>query len=604
MPHSTSFEANIIDDLVSKLSDAHNSHYGFGAMSCSVYDTAWVSSVTKTVAGVPQYLFPASFIAILNAQLADGSWDGHFTTHAHQNPNSNSADLSSVSSSTLADKILSTMAAIYAMNLHHNEPLQISRTRLPGPRLHDRIAAATSSLDTMLTQWNVDTCNAVGFEVLCPAMLGLLSSQGYDFDFPSKKKLFQIRDIKLARISPKVIYKLAPSALLHSLEAFHGWNVEDFDVSKVKHHLVGGSMMGSPAATASYLMKSPEWDPEAEAYLRMVVECGDGMGSGAVPSAYPSTNFEMLWVVSTLAEYGVWNNVKGTKKLDTILQAIEDTRSITKGLVGFAPGIEPDLDDSAKASIVFSLAGRPGFSAVIVEEFDSERCLKTYRGERDPGVSANCNALMSLLFDTHEFKGKTETIAKVVDFIIAQWTAGGRAIKDKWNLSPYYPIMLITKALAKVLTRWHSGRLSQISAHVIETQLAPLLVDSLQQTLRAQRSDGSWGSIGPYEETAYAVLTLINLVGLPLCDELHQKAQAAIEKGRDFLRGRGNTPCEYLWIEKITFGSQFLMDTYVLTALLADPEIEAVQNAPLHSGSTVSQAVSESMVQGNVLKVR
>jgi len=60
--------------------------------------------------------------------------------------------------------------------------------------------------------------------------------------------------------------------------------------------MVRGSMMASSAATASYLIKTPEWDDEAEAYLRLVIECGDGKGGGGVPSAWPSTNFKILWV--------------------------------------------------------------------------------------------------------------------------------------------------------------------------------------------------------------------------------------------------------------------------------------------------------------------
>jgi hypothetical protein len=97
-----------------------------------------------------------------------------------------------------------------------------------------------------------------------------------------------------------------------------------------------------------------------------------------------------------------------------------------------APGIEPDLDDSAKASIVLSLAGKSGFSSSIVKEFDAATCLKTYRGERDPSVSANCNALMSLLLDPHEYVGKSAIIEKIVDFIFAEWAASKGKIKDKW----------------------------------------------------------------------------------------------------------------------------------------------------------------------------
>lgn len=80
--------------------------------------------------------------------------------------------------------------------------------------------------------------------------------------------------------------------------------------------------MASPSATASYLIRSTEWDDEAEAYLWLAISNCDGKGSGALPSAYPTTNFEVTWfndpdlvvdleliytqVVSILLEAGVW----------------------------------------------------------------------------------------------------------------------------------------------------------------------------------------------------------------------------------------------------------------------------------------------------------
>jgi hypothetical protein len=97
------------------------------------------------------------------------------------------------------------------------------------------------------------------------------------------------------------MYNLGPSAWLHSSGSFHGWGPDKLDVEKIKHHMVEGNMVASPAATASYLMKSKEWNNAAEAYLRMAIRCGEGQGSGCVPSAYPSTSFEILWV-SNLSE--------------------------------------------------------------------------------------------------------------------------------------------------------------------------------------------------------------------------------------------------------------------------------------------------------------
>jgi hypothetical protein len=133
-------------------------------------------------------------------------------------------------------------------------------------------------------------------------------------------------------------------------------------------------------------------------------------------------------------------------------------------------------------------------------------------------------------------------------------------------------MMLITKALAKVLTMFQCGHLPQIASTVIETQLQPLLVDCLQQTCQAQQPNGSWGVVGPYEETSYTVLTLINLAGLSLFSDMRHVIDEAQHQGRQFLLSKDRVSCEYLWIEKITYGSQFLVDAYMLSALHAKPE--------------------------------
>ncbi|PSN61437.1 hypothetical protein BS50DRAFT_578453 [Corynespora cassiicola Philippines] len=567
-----------IDMLVARMLQTYDSRYGLGYMSCSVYDTAWVANVTKTVAGIPQYLFPLSFLAILNAQLPDGSWGGHFHRRRSSSSSSSSSSVTSSKGSTWASKeasysfcdaILSTMASLYTLILHSKHSHQIPEIRLPAPSLDVRISNAVDSLKAMLPRWRIGECNAVGFEVLAPALLDLLSTQGYEFEFPDRVKLLKVRDAKLSRINLEHLHRAAPSALLHSLEAFHG--TDGLDMSKFKHHLVGGSMMASPAATASYLMKSNEWDDSAEAYLRLVVERGDGQGSGAVPSAYPSTNFEMLWVVSTLAEFHVWCPSEGGKWTKSILSMIEQSKSQTNGLVGFAPGIEPDLDDSSKASTILSLIQNAGFSEAIVAEFDGPRCLRTYRGERDPSVSANCNALMSLLMDNQDFADKSSAIEKAVVFVHDAWTDAEGELLDKWNLSIHYPVMLLSRSLTELVLAWTSGRLAPRLDRTMTAQAVPLLVKAALQTLCAQHPDGSWGSMDWCEETAYAVLSLVSFLSLPLPVSLRVVASHAVERGRAFLQ-RGGHEIGFLWIEKITYRSELLREAYVQTALHAVPE--------------------------------
>jgi hypothetical protein len=129
--------------------------------------------------------------------------------------------------------------------------------------------------------------------------------------------------------------------------------------------------------------------------------------------------------------------------------------------------------------------------------------------------------------------------------------------------------MLISRSLVELFSRWSFGGLPLFEGDVVVFQIVPLLLRCLSQILASQRPNGAWGLLGPFEETAYAVLALVSLLSLPLPVSLSRKAILAMEMGRAFLLTRGDTHCEFLWIEKITYGSKHLMDTYVLTALNA-----------------------------------
>ena len=265
-----------VSRLLHRLLDDYDPSFGLGTMTCSVYDTSWVACVTKSVSGSSQWLFPTSFSYILNSQLPNGGWAAH----------------PGEEDSGGFDSLLSTLAALYCLTQHAKKPLQLRH-------LHDkgfpkRLEAGTDRLRQLLESWNVGLCRAVGYEVLVPAHLDMLSDEGIQFEFPGRMLLLQMRDHKLAKVLPELLYRDAPLALLHSLEAFHGR--KNFSFDKVAHHKVSGSMMASPSATAAYLMHCTSWDDEAEAYLRLVISNGQGKSSGGVPSAYPSTNFELTWV--------------------------------------------------------------------------------------------------------------------------------------------------------------------------------------------------------------------------------------------------------------------------------------------------------------------
>lgn len=253
-------------NLISKLASA-NGHVGY--MSCAVYDTAWVAMVTKPTPDGTQWLFPQSFHYILDTQQPDGAWP----TYA--------ADV---------DGILNTAASLLALQKHADTPLQLSTPS--SDMLEERIVRGTTALRRLLNAWDVDATNHVGFEFLVPTLLHLLASGGIHFTFPGRAALMLQNHAKLSKMKLEHLYSKHKTTAIHSLEAF----LSNLDYNKVRHHKDFGALMASPSSTAAYLMSSSPWDDESEAYLRDVVRLGAGQGSGGVPSAFPSTYFEVTWV--------------------------------------------------------------------------------------------------------------------------------------------------------------------------------------------------------------------------------------------------------------------------------------------------------------------
>ena len=222
--------------------------------------------ISKTINGETHWLFPECFQFLLKTQNSEGGWDAH------------SSDF---------DGILSSLAALLALQKHKS--LRHSNLRAPDD-LDFRIANATSFLDGLFRQWNVEASDPVGFEVLVPAILDMLGENGVFFKFKGRNRLSVLHAKKMAKCNLEMLYGTDQSTSLHSLEGLLG----RIDFNRLSHQKRAGSMMASPASTAAYLMHCSTWDDDAEAYLRSVIASKDE--AGGVPSAYPSTIFEMTWV--------------------------------------------------------------------------------------------------------------------------------------------------------------------------------------------------------------------------------------------------------------------------------------------------------------------
>ncbi|KAL9070875.1 MAG: hypothetical protein Q9157_005668 [Trypethelium eluteriae] len=408
--------------------------------------------------------------------------------------------------------------------------------------LTGRIEKATSALRSLLDQWKVEATVHVGFEILIPALLAYLEQEGLHFDFPGKTQLYAINAKKLTKFKPEYLYTNVKMSALHSLEAFIG----KLDFDRVQHHKVRGAFMASPSSTAAYLMNSSTWDNECEAYLRNVVVNGEGNSTGGIPSAFPSNIFELTWGLSTLSEGGFALQNIAPIQTSKAIDFLSQTFAEENGLLGFAPYVGADADDTAKTILSLNLMGCPTSPRTLLEEFEDKTHFKTYQQERDPSFSANCNVLNALLH-VETPSDYTPQIEKTLEFLCTTFQNSNRTVRDKWL--------------------WRSGCLSAISENLVTKTLLSILSELSSKTLHSQNRHGSWGDKGFQEETAYAVLVLAYSLHIPSVQDLGKEVHTAIENGRTFLKSRATAKREDLWVEKVTYASEILSESYILAAL-------------------------------------
>jgi hypothetical protein len=260
---------SLLTFLTTTLSADNTSLRPFSTFTPAIYDTAWLSMVHRASPdgdGKIEWLFPSCWTYILNTQLEDGSWPSYAAP---------------------IDGILNTLASLLALLTRQKKCSSQSDVV---PSLAERIASATHGLQHLLDSWDIASTVHVGFEVLVPRLLQQLSSvHNVQLSFSAQPELDALYTNKIRKFRPEVVYADVSTTLIHSLEALVG--MLDFD--RVRHHCSArNGLLGSPAATAAYLMNVGVWDESAEEYLRSVVACY----GGAVPSAFPTETFEVSWV--------------------------------------------------------------------------------------------------------------------------------------------------------------------------------------------------------------------------------------------------------------------------------------------------------------------
>lgn len=564
--------------LIGQLINDHDPKYGVGSLTCSVYDTAWVAMVIKNVDGQRQWLFPSSFDYLISNQQHDGGWQ---------------------TSSSDADGILNTLAALLAFCRHIGSPLQLT----PPEDLRHKKDRAIYFLETKFSKCDVESTITVTLQPFFSRLLQMLEQEGIYFSFPGKEVLVHERGRKTPNQNIAALYSNIGTTAIHNLES----QVGEVDFDRVSQHTICGSMMASPAATAAYLMGSTSWDNEAEAYLHHIVSVGGRKSAGGVPSKFPTTIFEVTRVLSTLLENGFAPQDLGTQALDNAAGFLHDCLQLESGVTGFAPYVESDADNTAQAISALCLLGRSVSPQGLIIRFETRESFKTYTHDRNTNFRTNCHVLQSLLDLLPGNNQQRHQIEKCVRFICNLWWTSNGHIEDQsvsgktssdsqeadccqQNTSPNYPIMLMAKAFMSLIRLWEQGYVPVPDDPSIRDKVIISLFQALTRTLQSQNTDGSWGNGQRCETTAYAVVTLSKLASLSSAPRVKMQSTLAIKNGRDYL-SKNYLPFsepELVWTGKTTSGSSTLHQAYILAALQAPipkqqsgPTIESHFEIPL-----------------------
>jgi len=475
-----------------------------GRIGTSSYDVAWMARIRAD--GGDGARWPDLVDWLVEHQWPDGSWGGTIPYYH--------------------DRTLCTLTAIIGLR---EQNISVATSRA--------IQRGEQYIWSHLHLLNHDPVELVGFELMLPTLLARARVLG--LDVPGHSYGYgEIRAAKL-RLLPVDMFYMPGTSVSFSIEFLGAQG----DHSRL-FQLQGphGAVANSPATTA-YLMLQAGGNDSALMYL-------ENMKSrpGGIPAFHPFRTFEAAWVLEHLAFGGMSFSAGELKHLpawEWLCSGLNEQGAGIDPLFGICDG------DTTSVTIYILLLNGQSVEPGILHRFEDPqaRIFRTFEFERNASVVTNAHALqvLSLMPD---YPDRSEVWSRIVTMLLASQRCRSFWV-DKWHASPYY-------ATAHVLVALINGQ-------------EPLLSEcqhSIDWLLHTQRADGSWGYFGrgTFEETAYAVLTLLHY---------HRQVKTisveVLRRAGEYLRPMiHDTQVEYpeLWIAKTLYTPESIVRAAILAAAM------------------------------------
>lgn len=223
---------------------------------------------------------------------------------------------------------------------------------------------------------------------------------------------------------------------------------------------------------------------------------------GLPDSPYRSLNF-FTWSLWLLLRFVIPHQHLPPGVVENFTSFFRGIIEKQSGVVGFAPGILGDADDTACNLLTLYHLGTYADLGPMIEKFRSGSCFRTCQFEGNPSLSANCSVVLALIFCDRS-EQYSALLQQVMQYLITIATSG--EFLDKWSLSPRYSSMLLVHVLTSALEEAENGCLKQLSQTLARHGIPISICQILSKHCATKKNDGS--SSHSLEETAYGSIIL------------------------------------------------------------------------------------------------